>query len=392
MHRFRVLIPAVLSAALWCGPTTSDAKETLTVKQTTIGFGGKFKAGFWQPVRLIVVAGHAGARGQLEIVSPDGDQMPVVYRGVAWGELNLAAGEEQAVLLYFKSGPAATPITARLVRGEEVIWSQEMSPATSALTSTQELVVGLGPSVGLEEAAATIRRRASGPLQAVRVQSPAELPDRWWGYDGVDTIVLATSDADFLAGLSDDQRQAIVQWTLLGGRIVVCAGARGAEIAAPASPWAALVPGEFVEVDVLRQRSGLERFTKTELPFDEPFFQRNRPAVTRLKNIRGESLVDEVNRSADRPLVVHSPAGLGQVTFVTMDLDHPSLKDWKGRARLVASLLTLGAADNERSDRQAHHGISQLGYDDLLGQLRAALDQFPGVSIINFTTVSVLTC
>ncbi|HMC11776.1 MAG TPA: hypothetical protein VKH44_10815, partial [Pirellulaceae bacterium] len=191
--------------------------------------------------------------------------------------------------------------------------------------------------------------------------------------------------------LSEAQQQAIVQWVLLGGRIVVCVGARGAEIAAADSPWAPLIPGEFVEVDALRERSGLESFTKSELPFDEPFFQRNRPHVTRLKNVRGEVLLDEVSSAAGRPLVIHAVAGLGLVTFVGIDLDHPSLKDWKGRPRLVAALLQQGAGDRDQSDREARPGIRQLGYDDLIGQLRAALDQFSGVSLVNFTTVSVLT-
>ena len=122
-----------------------------------------------------------------------------------------------------------------------------------ALPSTQELVVGLGPAVGLDEAMATMRRRADGVVQTANVASAAELPDRWWAYDGVDTLVLATSDEEFLAALSDEQRQAIIEWVLLGGRIVLCVGARGAEIAAPGSPWARLIPGEFVEVDALRR-------------------------------------------------------------------------------------------------------------------------------------------
>ena len=139
------------------------------------------------------------------------------------------------------------------------------------------------------------------------------------------------------------------------------------------------------------ERSGLENFTKTELPFDAEFFQRNRPAVTRLKNVRGEVLLDEVSSSAERPLAIHAAAGLGQVTFVALDLDHPSLAAWKGRATLVASLLQRGAAEREQGEREARRGMTQLGYDDLIGQLRAALDQFPGVSLVNFTTVSVLT-
>src|SRR5206468_2318646 len=82
--------------------------------------------------------------------------------------------------------------------------------------------------------------------------------------------------------------------------------------------------------------------------------------------------------------------GLGEVIFVGIDLDHPSLKSWKGRTRLVAALLQHGG-EAQQTDRAAGGGIRQLGYEDLVGQLRAALDQFPGVSLVNFTTVAVLT-
>src|SRR5262249_13763118 len=143
-------------------------------------------------------------------------------------------------------------------------------------------VVGLGPSVGLGQAAATIRRPKDTPLVAARVASASELPDRWWGYEGVDRLVLTTSDEAFLKTLTSDQRQAIVQWVLLGGRMILCAGRQGESVAASDSDWVPLVPGEFVETEPLRERSGLEIFTKSELPFDEPNFQRNRPYVTRL--------------------------------------------------------------------------------------------------------------
>src|SRR5262249_42811953 len=157
-------------------------------------------------------------------------------------------------------------------------------------------------------------------------------------------------DAQFMAALSAQQRQAMIEWTRLGGRMVICAGARGAELATASEPLSALIPGDVVEVDALRERSGLESFTKVELPFDEPFFQRQRPLVPRLKNVRGEVLLDEVNASTSRPLAVHAAAGLGQLTFVGLDLDHPSLQDWKGRPRLIAALLQQ-ANEREPSDR-----------------------------------------
>ena len=56
-----------------------QSADVLTLKSAAVGFGGKFKAGFWQPVWLTLVAGSAGGSGQLELVVADGDQTPAVF-------------------------------------------------------------------------------------------------------------------------------------------------------------------------------------------------------------------------------------------------------------------------------------------------------------------------
>jgi hypothetical protein len=369
---------------------TDKSADVLTIKDAKVGFGGKFKAGFWQPVWLTLVAGPGGVRGQLELVVADGDQTPAVFQDTERGLLDLAAGSEKTILLYCKSGPATAAITARLVHDNKVVWSQEIGGSRPLLHSTQEFVVGLGAPAGLEDAVATIRRQAETKLVVSRVASATQLPDRWFGYDGVDQIFITTNDKALLT-LSADQQQAIVDWVLFGGRLILCAGRHGEALAATTSSFSQLIPGEFVEIEPLRDRSGLENFTKSELPFDDPNFQRNRPYVTRLKNTRGEILLDEISSATGRPLAIHAPAGLGQITFVAFELDHPALETWKGRPRLVAALLQTSSASREATGRLAHSGIKQLGYEDLIGQLRVALDQFSGVSLVNFTTVSVLT-
>jgi hypothetical protein len=386
-----------IAMCLWLAlepPLVSKADQSadlLTLKDAKVGFGGKFKAGFWQPVSLTLVAGSAGARGQLELVVADGDQTPAVFLDAERGSIDLAAGGEKTILLYCKSGPAAAAITARLVDNSKVVWSQELEGSRPLLRSTQEFIVGLGAPAGLEDAVVTIRRQAETKLAVSRVASAAQLPDRWFGYDGVDQLFIATSDKAMLDSLSADQQEAIVDWVLLGGRLILCAGRNGEALAATTSAFSKLIPGEFVEIEPLRDRSGLENFTKSELPFDDPNFQRNRPYVTRLKNIRGEVMLDEISSASGRPLAIHAPAGLGQITFVAFDLDHPAFETWKGRPRLIAALLQASSASREPTGRPAHSGIKQLGYEDLIGQLRVALDQFGGVSLVNFTTVAVLT-
>jgi hypothetical protein len=383
---------AVLLIGLRFAPAKgAEAGSLLTVQAASVGFGGKFKAGFWQPVRLKLAAGPTGARGRLELVAPDGDQSPVIYGNEQAAELNLTAAQEASVLLYAKSGPVASPLTLQLRQGDEIGWSQNLSPLLPlALLATQELVVGIGPQVGLEAAATALHRPATAMLYTATVGSAAELPDRWWGYEGVDTVVLTTSDAAFLSAMSEEQRQALLTWIELGGRIVLCVGARGAEIAAAESSWKTLLPGEFVEVVPQKERTGLETFTKAELPFDQEFYQRKRPSITRLKNVRGEVLLSEES-SGGHPLAVLAPAGLGTVVFVGLDLDHSSLAAWAGRPRLVAALLAREFGRRETNERDTPRGALRLGYEDISGQLRMALDRFPGVTLVNFTTISVLT-
>jgi hypothetical protein len=372
-------------------PAAEKPVDVLTLKDAKVGFGGKFKAGFWQPVWLTLVGGPGGTRGKLELVVADGDQTPAVFLDAERGSIDLAAGSEKTILLYCKSGPATAAITVRLVNNDKVVWSQELTASRPPLHSTQEFIVGLGAPIGLEDAVATIRRQAETKLAVSRITSAAQLPDRWFGYDGVDQLFVTTGDKTLLDSLAADQQQAIQEWVLLGGRLILCAGRHGEAIAAATSPFSKLVPGKFVEIGPFRERSGLENFTKSELPFDEPNFQRNRPFVTRLKNTRGEVLLDEISSATGRPLAIHAPAGLGQITFVALDLDHPALENWKGLPRLVAALLQTSSASREPTGRPAHAGIKQLGYEDLMGQFRVALDQFGGVSLVNFTTVSVLT-
>jgi hypothetical protein len=390
MFLFRLWSIAISLALAECAGGLAAQEPKPHLIGATAGFEGKFKAGFWQPLQIHLVAGQEGVKGELEIVASDGDQVPVAFRNPDRSTLYLAPHQQHRQFLYFKSGPLGSSLTARLVNETGVVWSERIALQSPALPSTSELIVSLGPPLGLEEAIAAIRTRSHTVMQTVNLRDAAALPDQWRGYDGVDLLVLNTSDADFLAALAGDRLAAISQWVRLGGRLFVCSGAQGQQVFASESGLASLLPGELAEVEPLRDRTGLENFTKTELPFDDPTFQRNRPLVTRLKNVRGEVLVEEISSTTGRPLVIRAPAGLGQVTFVALDLDHPALQKWKGRTRLLAPLLPRTSVSRDQGELEAHRGVTHLGYEDLVGQLRSALDHFPGVTAVTFTTVSML--
>jgi len=378
----------------WLAATPADAqteRNLVTVNSVRVGIGGVCKSGFWAPIWLDLVAGPRGASGTLEIIVPDGNNVPVIYSEPGKGDLSLGPNQEATILRYAKLGRENGSIHLQIRQGEQTVWSQELSGLPARLAATQELVVGIGADLNLKQAVASIRRSPELALSVIQVQSAAELPDQWLGYEGVDRVVLATGDARLREAITSDQREALFQWLRLGGRLVVTVGSGGNELAAEGSPWKPILPGKLVEVSALRDRAGLEAFAGVELPWEDDEFQRTRPQVTRLSGIDGTAILDEIGSGTDRPLIIRAAHGLGEVTFIGVDLDHPGFAKWPGRPKLLASILagSRGRADDHGSD--VRRGIGHLGYDDLIGQLRAALDQFPGVTLVSFTTVSVLT-
>jgi hypothetical protein len=87
------------------------------------------------------------------------------------------------------------------------------------------------------------------------------------------------------------------------------------------------------------------------------------------------------------PLVIRAPRGLGQVIFLAADFDVGLLGAWSDRRLLAARLLDLPT--REQPTEEAASGAA-YGYLDLAGQLRSALDQFPGVRLVPFYVVAML--
>src|SRR5689334_10212558 len=103
----------------------AETAGTLIVKTIAIGFDGKYRSSFWQPVRLTVAAVATGALVTFALAIPDGDQSPVIYADAERGTVDLAAGEDQSVHLYAKSGPVSASVSVQLRQASGVAWSQD---------------------------------------------------------------------------------------------------------------------------------------------------------------------------------------------------------------------------------------------------------------------------
>lgn len=386
------LLLCLLCCAVISPARSFAADEILQVQSAVTGFSGVYKAGYWTQIVVQLKAGPAGAEGRLNLLTEDGDGVPVIFPHDLDSPLQLKSEETATFRLYAKAGPERSDWQLQLRTGDDdqVLWSQRLN-VPRPRPATQELLVSLGPSAILEAATNAQKRPEEVALIPANVTSADELPDRVWGYEGVERVLLIAGEKTIATDLEPPQREALRQWVKLGGKLILSVGERGPELldAKHALGLATYAPGKFDSLDPLRSAYGRESFRNLELT-PKYLADKDRPSVVRLSERTGQLELEQGGQQGLPPLVIRQAYGFGQVIFVAVDLNHPTLVEWNGYGKLMESLLPLGGPKADNMAAAAERSITHRGYDDLVGQLRAVLDQFPGVTVVSFTAVAMV--
>ncbi len=391
-RRRRWLILSLIGGWLLSCAVASAASVSIT--GCTVGLGGKSKLGCWVPINVTISADRS-IRGRVIVTAPDGEGIPCCFAGPA---RSLSPGEQKITQL-IRIGREAPRLQIRFtdVEGSEdlVLPFVLQLGVGDVVRATQQLVLCFGAGAEVEPALRLRPRRPSESFRVARVTNPDELPAEWLGYDGVDVVFLATGDTSFAERLRERQWQSLESWISLGGKLLLSVGSHGDTLLASGQPLARLVPGKFDTLVRLREASELQSFAQStqridllwrELPRDEWGL-----IASRLLDIRGHVDAAEGAGSRRTAWSIRSAHGLGTVSFLACDIDVPPLRDWNGRPRLVLRLVNelLGSDLDDQMEPNDFAG-SDLGFDDLSGQLRAGLGQFSGVRLIPFSLIALL--
>lgn len=378
----------MMVAAALCGvarPVCAQQESKATITELEIGIGGTHKVGFWTPVRITLNAGQSSLRGTIALTTPDNDGVPVTF--IDDEPVTIDAGQQRTLERYIKLGRRRADINVEVRTSEGVVAQRGWvsGDLSEELASNRKWILTLGPDIGVAQA-------VKGPL-VTGLDNLDALPSQWQGYEGVDIVVLSTSDFERFASISLEQVTALERWVRLGGRLIFCVGSRGEDVLSDESPWRVFAPGSFSRVLTARSLSSLETYVASSQALDAVATPGGRTMLTMtlLEDVRGKVPVFQRATDGIRPVVVRAPTGLGQVVFAAVDLDQPPFSIWEGRRRLVEKLLSGDEQQNERlASRRSAGQLMHLGYDDLVGQLRSALDQFSGVRLVAFSWVAGL--
>lgn len=366
-----------------------ELQKPLSIESVRIGFGNTYKRGCWTPVEVRLGAPLEQGT-EVVFLAPDGDGVPVRFT-----ERSNEVGD--SILTYAKIGRGDQPVELRLPQASAA--GDQRRSATlqrklpvgelpRALPATNEFLVELGGSIGFADLASRIQRDEPGPAQlgVATIATPQRLPDRWYGYDGVDVVVIAGTP-NVNQFFTDRARiAALDEWVRLGGRLLIACAERTESLLGPGKPLALFAPGEFAGMGPLSPVGFGQIESYASLEGKEERLAAVALSAPLWKNIAGKSDPS----FTEIPLVIRKPHGFGQVIFVGLDLHESTFADWPSQPRLLQRLLTgRSPRTSQPAQFDASRGM-QFGYVDLSGQLRGALDQFDDVTLTPFWVVAML--
>jgi hypothetical protein len=378
-----------MAMLLAAAPVVADEVSAApTIENVEVGIGGEYKVGHWTPV-VVVLAVPADCHARLVLTTADGEGLSTRFADPEF--IPLTAGTVR-LERYLQFGHAKAGLTVELeVRDgptvQRTFAARDLPPAR---TSTSELILVVGRDLGLQEALAHRSYQLQREVHVIPATPLEALPAHPLGYAAVDLVTLSTTDLDWQR-VPEAQRNALRDWILLGGRAVISCGHQGEALFGAGQPLADLAPGTSERVAPLRRTAALETYAGSAQRLES--VRDARVEIALFSNVRGHIEVSEGSAATElQPLIMHYPVGFGQVSLIAMDLDQPPLAPWAGRAALLARVLGFhqaGETGKGQGDVQSKLP-AQLGYHDLAGQLRMALDQFSGVTLVAFSWVAGL--
>ncbi|MCA9196436.1 MAG: hypothetical protein KDA87_02820, partial [Planctomycetales bacterium] len=385
--KLRALLSLVVVAWIVCAVPTTWADQTDRIGEVHIGFGGTYKVGHWTPLWLQVAAGEA-IDGTLQVTVPDGSGHDCTFVS----DVHIPANEPTRLEALVKFGRIDCRPRIQLIASDGRQWSRTCVAAEipSALPSTSRMILSLGTQMDLQKAADAMRRTGdSRPVTVVSVSRAEQLPGHVLAYEAVDLVVLTTRNNSLAYSAGQTWQTALMDYVRTGGRCLWSCG-QNPETAADFG-LDSIQLAKFEGTSRQREAVGLEGFVGAKSSLVQAAGQPL--TVAKLAEVKGRVIVREGFGANQIPIVVQGAAGLGTVVFTAFDLDDDLIANWSDQTELIAKLLSLAfVSENgsvvDVSVSQSH--LARVGYADMVGQLRSAMDQFTGVMLVPFSLIALL--
>ena len=385
---------SMATLALLAATTPANARQDeapVTIENIRVGLSedpddASYKLGTWTPVRIDLQGGPQPFSGMLRLTVPDDGGVPsTVVRRV---EVPARAGA--SFLCYARPGDSYAPFQVEVLDDRQRRRDRASEDSAEWLDPEHLVIAVAGNPGGVDLLPAMSEFQIENALQATRLRVsrlriPEGIPDRWYGYDAVEALVLDLNDPDALAAFQDFRNLPLKRWVRNGGHLVLAGGF---------DRWQVVEDEDSVLRDLLPALpSG--RTETADLGAIESFTGSNTPITTAERAVsvttfepipeRGAQILLD-DRSVGGPLIVRGHYGLGRVTVVGLSVDQRPFVDWPDRDDFWVEVLDLaGRPPTEAASTGAFYNEEVR---DLSSLLHRSMEQFEGVRLVPFGWVA----
>lgn len=318
MHKAGLLV--VMALLLLTGTVTAqDTGVPVITLTTTAGFDGLFRENEWLPLRIRVSNEGDSLSGRL-VVRPETSGNAFINTFST--PVDLPTGSRQTVFLYITARSFASQVRVELLDNDNLVIASTEAPLRGVITQDQLHVVLTQSSVGSVDLS-SVHAAGTNAFQANWLID--DLPEQVMGLRAVDTLLFSDIDT---GSLSASQQQAVADWVLQGGHLIVTGGANWQATASGLTNLLPLVPDTTITLDGLAALSGLAN---------------NRNPLSGETVVATGTLIPSAQVLAaegETPLVARRSLGLGTVDYLAVDPLTQPLRGWSGQGDLWFTLAS----------------------------------------------------
>ena len=316
------------------------------------GFDGSFREDQWMPVYIRVSNDGDDVEGRL-VVRPETSNNAVDNTYTL--PIILPQGSRKAVFLYITARSFANQIRVELIDDAGVVVAAQPANLRSIEARDQLYVVVTQSAVGTADLTG-IHDAGYGGFQANWIID--NIPDKAAALSSVNTMMFSDIDT---GNLSSAQQQAITDWVVQGGHLMVTGGTNWQATAAGLLDLLPLKPANSATVDNLEPISSWVRFVG-------PALSDQAVIATGALQTGATSLIAT---SDDVPLVARRSLGNGTVDYLTFEPNAQPLRGWGGMTD-----FWLALASTLSSQPSWSYGIQNWG------DAASSANVLPGVDLL----------
>lgn len=274
-----------------------------------LGFQGYFQLDTWTPLTVALENQGRALHGQLEVIVTSGSEFVGDVRQTPFVlDVDLPYNSSKLCSFTIPIETFTHELLIQLRQEQKVILSESINLRPHYTQKPLAVVVD-------DKTSPDFLSVLPDDLAAVNVR-PRYLPETWFGYDGVELLII---NAQMLQSLRDRQFQALQDWIMRGGSLVTAGGVNYGALSDRRT--ARLLPLQIKGLKQVTELASLQQFCGYTLSSPDPFLilDANMPDASVI--VQEHSL----------PIIQRRTLGAGNILFLAFDFQNPLFSRWPHR-------------------------------------------------------------